>query len=266
MGGALLGAALASIPGVAWADGCRRLGRECRRDSQCCSRRCIGRGDDKVCGCPTGQTLCKKPRVEGRCVNLKTNERHCGSCFNRCEDGQECVEGMCSGGEPICDPPCPDGCTCSTDIAGAGPTCIDVDIVPVSSCTECPPAGFPEHTLCDEEAGGPVCARPCPPPCLPNGDTCMANDQCCSGTCQSGTCCTLSGCTTDNDCCGDNICDAGDCISPGPKSISCTCADGTRIDECREISCELALEEVCVPACETHGGEPGLSCGAGGSC
>jgi Stigma-specific protein, Stig1 len=143
MGGALLGAALASIPGVAWADGCRRLGRACRRDSQCCSRRCIGRGNDKVCGCPTGQTLCKKPRGEGRCVNLQTNERHCGSCFNRCEDGQECVEGMCSGGEPICDPPCPDGCTCSTDIAGAGPTCIDVDVVPVSSCTECPPQAFP---------------------------------------------------------------------------------------------------------------------------
>ena len=43
MGGALLGAALASVPGVAWANDCRRLGRECRRDSQCCSRNCIRR-------------------------------------------------------------------------------------------------------------------------------------------------------------------------------------------------------------------------------
>jgi hypothetical protein len=97
MGGALLGAALASIPGVAWAnDDCRRLGRECRRDSQCCSRNCIRRGDDKVCGCPEGQTLCKKPRGDGRCVNLKTNERHCGSCFNRCAEGEECVGGTCA--------------------------------------------------------------------------------------------------------------------------------------------------------------------------
>src|SRR5215217_1159037 len=52
MGGALLGAALASVPGVAWAD------------------------DDR---CSEGQTRCGD-----RCVNLLTNERHCGSCSNRC--------------------------------------------------------------------------------------------------------------------------------------------------------------------------------------
>ena len=76
VGGALLGAALASLPGVALADGdCRRLGRECRRDSQCCSKNCTRRGDDKVCGCPEGQRRCND-----RCVNLKTNERHCGRC------------------------------------------------------------------------------------------------------------------------------------------------------------------------------------------
>ena len=91
MGGALLGAALASFPGVAWANDCRRLGRECRRDSQCCSRNCIRRGDDKVCGCPEGKTRCND-----RCVNLQRNERHCGSCFNRCAEGQECVNGECT--------------------------------------------------------------------------------------------------------------------------------------------------------------------------
>src|SRR5215218_10285042 len=87
MGGALLGAGLASFPGVAWANDCRRLGRECRRDFQCCSRNCVRRGDDKVCGCPEGQTRCGV-----RCVNLITNERHCGSCFNRCPEGQEYVK------------------------------------------------------------------------------------------------------------------------------------------------------------------------------
>src|SRR5918998_4785331 len=95
VGGALLGAALASFPGVAYADDCRRLGRECRRDSQCCSRNCVRRGDNKVCGCPEGKTRCKD-----RCVNLQTNERHCGECFNRCEEGEECVDGECGGGCP----------------------------------------------------------------------------------------------------------------------------------------------------------------------
>src|SRR5215216_8210900 len=93
MGGALLGAALASVPGVAWANDCRRLGRECRRDSQCCSKNCVRRGDGKVCGCPEGKSRCGV-----RCVNLKRNENHCGECFNRCAAGQECVRGECQGG------------------------------------------------------------------------------------------------------------------------------------------------------------------------
>src|SRR5918995_503304 len=129
MGGALLGAALASVPGVAWADDCRRLGRECRRDSQCCSRNCIRRGDDKVCGCPTGQARCNDRCVnlkrnerhcgscsnrcrstqtccKGRCVNLQKNERHCGRCGHRCAEGQECEGGVCQGGCPIGTTPC----------------------------------------------------------------------------------------------------------------------------------------------------------------
>ena len=97
MGGALLGAALAFVPGVAWANDCRRLGRACRRDSRCCSRNCVRRGDDKVCGCPEGQTRCND-----RCVNLNRNENHCGECFNRCAEEEECVRGMCQGGGGIC--------------------------------------------------------------------------------------------------------------------------------------------------------------------
>src|SRR5215216_33251 len=68
MGSALLGSVLAAVPGVAWAD-------------------------DR---CPEGQTRCGD-----RCVNLQTNERHCGSCFHRCAEGEECVSGEC---KPSCIP------------------------------------------------------------------------------------------------------------------------------------------------------------------
>jgi hypothetical protein len=149
MGGALLGAALASLPGVAWAnDDCRRLGRECSRDSQCCSRRCVRRGDDKVCGCPTGRTLCKKPRGDGRCVNLKTNERHCGECFNRCAEGEQCVDGMCAAacipdGQGPCGATNDACCSGNCDESGfclppTGPTRVDCfcsDGTQVSRCT-----------------------------------------------------------------------------------------------------------------------------------
>jgi hypothetical protein len=73
MGAALVGGALASIPRMAWAD------------------------DDR---CSEGQTRCGE-----RCVNLKTNERNCGSCFHRCEEGEECVDGGCVS--PPTSPPPP---------------------------------------------------------------------------------------------------------------------------------------------------------------
>ena len=170
-------------------DDCRRLGRECRRNSQCCSKNCIRRGDDKVCACPTGQSRCKD-----RCVNRQTNERHCGRCFNRCEEGEQCVNGMCQGGEPICNPPCPEGevcvqgqpgtlpfcnpictpscpegCSCERSGDGSGNVCTGFvsGLVPnVSSCDQCPTADFPEFTVCVDIAPAPdafflVCEPPC---------------------------------------------------------------------------------------------------------
>jgi Stigma-specific protein, Stig1 len=176
MGGALLGTALASFPGVAWANDCRRLGRECRRDSQCCSKNCVRRGDDKVCGCPEG-----KRRCGDRCVNLKTNENHCGECFNRCEEGQECVEGICSGGEPICNPPClSDTCVCRAERPdGTGAVCVDCGrsgCQQVSSCADCPP----DRPVCffDEFDQTFTCGSEC---CIGGCDPCTEDSQCCSG-------------------------------------------------------------------------------------
>ena len=152
MGGALLGAALASVPGVALADDdCRRLGRECRRDSQCCTRNCIRRGDDKVCGCPEGQRRCND-----RCVNLKANERHCGSCFNRCAEGQECVEGECQGGG------CQSGTQeCGAMVCQAGDTCVNGQCV-AGTCTQLGTqcgtctgeGGSTEFCICERSADG----------------------------------------------------------------------------------------------------------------
>ena len=146
MGGALLGAALASVPGVAWADDCRRLGRECRRDSQCCSRNCIRRGDDKVCGCPQGKTRCND-----RCVNLQRNENHCGECFNRCAEGEECVEGVCG-----------------TSTCGANQPCLTGECV------------CPEGAFCSE---GAFSESECRVEC--GGGSCDLDKICCPGTPES---------------------------------------------------------------------------------
>jgi hypothetical protein len=155
MGGALLGAALASVPGVAWANDCRRLGRQCRRDSQCCSNNCISQGDVKVCACPEGKTACNE-----RCVNLERNDNHCGECFNRCDEDVECVEGVC-GGSSLCPPreecdalsACgPDG-SCCCYLSTEGP------VLCSSECVTCD--GYQACTSTAECPAGFFCSRSC---------------------------------------------------------------------------------------------------------
>jgi hypothetical protein len=232
MGGAILGAALASFPGVAWANDCRRLGRECRRDSQCCSRNCIRRGDDKVCGCPEGQDRCND-----RCVNLQRNENHCGRCGKRCAEGEECVNGRCqSGGCPgtpltegdcNCASICPDqipttvtcqdnpDCTCLKTAEGtgfcAGPGPGPCQVIPTCSTSDdCEPGLTCVVNTCCES---PICLPPCTPTCAQNGSICTGDSECCSGICNGNrcdTCVTSGACSADRPCCG-GLCVGGLC-------------------------------------------------------
>lgn len=132
VGSALVGAALASVPGVAWA--------ACPEGQTRCGDRCVNlKTNERHCGscrnrCRSTQTCCG-----GRCVNLQRNEYHCGSCFNRCagegEQEDECVAGVCQGGQPgECTPgtlcgTCtqPDGgtvsCSCAPLAGGGGTVC-----------------------------------------------------------------------------------------------------------------------------------------------
>jgi hypothetical protein len=93
MGAALVGGALASLPGAAWAND------RCSQGQTRCGDRCVNlQKNENHCGscsnrCGSNQTCCN-----GRCVNLQRNERHCGSCSIRCSEGSECVEGVCQGG------------------------------------------------------------------------------------------------------------------------------------------------------------------------
>jgi hypothetical protein len=171
IGGALLGAALASVPGVAWANDCRRLGRECRRDSQCCSRNCIRRGDDKVCGCPEGKSRCGD-----RCVNRETNENHCGSCGNRCDDGEECVGGVCGcPGTPLTE----GECNCASICPGGIPTLVTCQDNPNCFCAETTEGtGFCASVTV--ECDRPSCSSSSDPSC-PSGWKCIV-DSCCGTT------------------------------------------------------------------------------------
>jgi Stigma-specific protein, Stig1 len=106
MGGLLVASALGSLPGVAWAND---DDDRCPQGQTRCGERCVNlRTNERHCGscrnrCRSNQTCCG-----GRCVNLQRNENNCGACGNRCPDGQECVNGGCEGESPC--PPEPTSC------------------------------------------------------------------------------------------------------------------------------------------------------------
>jgi hypothetical protein len=237
MGGALLGAALASFPGVAWAHD------RCSQGQTRCGDRCVNlETNERHCGscrnrCGTKQTCCG-----GRCVNLNRSERHCGSCSNRCPEGSECVGGVCQGGscppgETVCS-----GCACETvactpetfgcnpnvadpnggfcfaNADGVGTTCACGFGQCTNDCSVCANLGL----VCVSSPGCPIgsdfqCVRPC---CVTPGNSCSADSQCCGGTCSGGTCGCIQQCQgpcfADSDCCSGLICslDSGLCEDP----------------------------------------------------
>jgi hypothetical protein len=194
---------LASVPGAALAeDDCRRLGRRCRRGSQCCSKNGVRRREEKVCGCPEGKSRCGE-----RCVDLKADERHCGSCTNRYAEGSECVGGTCAAACLSIGGSCTAGGQCCSGICDSGTcaSCVSVG----GSCTadiQCCAAEPFQLRICDNG----TCAT-----CRWNGNPCSSDGECCSGDCPISTntyatpCLpNCSSCTEDSQCCTNN-CDGG---------------------------------------------------------
>ena len=95
VGGMLLGTALASIPGMAWAAPPEGRGRcpspEDRRCRGVCTNVVFDRFNCGRCGnvCAEGEGCCG-----GRCVSLNTTE-NCGGCFAGCLEAEICVNGTC---------------------------------------------------------------------------------------------------------------------------------------------------------------------------
>jgi hypothetical protein len=204
MGGALVGAALASVPGMAWAEGGR-----CSTGQTRCNDRCVNLQTNRNhCGscrnrCASNQTCCK-----GRCVNLQRNVRHCGTCLHRCEEGEECVNGVCQGGGG-----CTGGTTpCGTQCCQPGETCLQgLACCPTAqvcgtgtSAICCPPAASCVNGLCEcDDPGALAC-----------GDQCVG---CEGGTVNSETC--LCECPIGHTLCGTGT--SATCCPSGQE-----CADG----------------------------------------
>ena len=74
---------------------CRSAGQACTRNKQCCSDACDTRrsapsNQRNKCYCPNGRTDCGNA-----CVDLTSDENHCGACGIACGGGETCCNGTC---------------------------------------------------------------------------------------------------------------------------------------------------------------------------
>jgi len=91
-GAAIAGDASAGAPRTG---GCRPALVGCTRHGQCCGGVCqvgrhLPRSRRNRCACDAGREQCGDA-----CVELATDERHCGECGFVCDDDETCVSGVC---------------------------------------------------------------------------------------------------------------------------------------------------------------------------
>jgi hypothetical protein len=187
LGAALVGGALASFPGVAWAAkpaGCPS-GKKCGKN--CCPDTTFVCSQGK-CACPTGQAACG-----GQCVPLTTNQ-NCGSCGNACSGGKTCQGGVCACPQGLtdCEGVCLDlkdrrNCGACGNVCPVGANCVDGKcICPEGTCLG---NGSCYTTSCHNGAISDIECRCVCPPELPSECRALGNPNA-YGCCPPGTVCS----------------------------------------------------------------------------
>ena len=146
MGAALVGGALASIPGIALAKPNKPEGAKCKHDKQCASGNCSSSGTCAPCVSDGGACT-----ANGQCCSKLCRPDRFGG-------------GVCAAVPPTCSPPCPADCGCF--FTPDGTTCASCPgglcehFGPVTSCEECITRG----EVCTREPifGTLSCVPPCP--------------------------------------------------------------------------------------------------------
>lgn len=208
--------------------------------------------------CQVGSTGCKingLPGTDcnGKCINLKTDSKNCGSCGTDCESGQSCKNGQCSCplGKTLCDGKCvntnADGGNCGKcgNICSGGKACL----LGNCSCT----AGkkfCAESNSCvgllDPCCGGSLsnCSNKCVNLQNDNKNCGSCNKNCTTEgkVCNNGSCvCSLGNewCSASSKCssknklmgsackcdfeCASNVCNGNNCCAAGWKACNGRC-------------------------------------------
>lgn len=180
---------------------------------------------------------CERDECDGKCVDVRSNRQHCGSCWAPCLSNQTCVSGHCectlgvacaTGCSTLqddsncgaCGSVCPTGCkngSCDCFGAYCSDVCVDLQSDP-QNCGVCGHACAPAYACGDGQCGCPSPdQKPCNGACIPVDDTTTDCD-----------------CGPDSD--GDGVCDEADpCPADAPDDTDgdgkCNSSDPCPLDK-----------------------------------
>jgi len=120
---------------------------------------------------------------DGKCRDLKSNDKHCGKCGNACKKGSVCIDGSCDF--------CSLNCTTDSDVCSIEP-CIDGVGCSTLNCTN-------DNDACTVGTCDPVTGC--------QELDCDNVDMCTTGPCDKDTGCAIVDCDALNDTCLAEPCD-----------------------------------------------------------
>ena len=160
MGAALVGGALGSVGiGEAGADDCKRNGKRCKKDTQCCSGNCVNAPTGTCAACPSGQVLCNGNCVSNSCLANSGQVFNSSTCQCECPSGKVLLSnGTCATTGCGTDPSVCSACanpTCSPEISGVGAFCREVGSLSglCTTTSDCPTGRFCLGGICGVACG-----------------------------------------------------------------------------------------------------------------
>src|SRR5579872_4049697 len=246
------------------ADNCGSCGHRCFVSQTCCRGVCL-QNDEQHCGshcprCADNEHCCLIQRAWGAeyecvpfgtnehcsvcepcvgidtccppdgCVNVRTDDRHCGVCDNPCTADKFCMDGHC-----VCRPPkgpCGDEC-CDPNETCCREGCRDLQ-TDNNSCGTCDNACIGGKTCQNGQCVCPAGRDPCGNVCCGPGETCCP-DGCRNLNTDDNNCGTCG-----YPCTGGKTCQNGLCFCPARRnpcgSVCCGPGETCCPDGCRNLN------------------------------
>ncbi len=209
-----------------------------------------------------------------QCVDLSSDEAHCGACDNACGDGEECDEGacvsLCPDGQVSCDE---DGASVCVSLASNAAHCgaCTMACSPGEACSDsrCAPVCPGDQEDCGDDAVLCVDTNNDPSHCGGCGVACASGERCDSGACAPDCLPSQSACDVDgSELCIDTATNAAHCGACGNacgEGLSCVDSRCTLV--CPPGQSECAGVCIDLDADANHCGACGNVCAAptGGS-